>query len=61
MNSVVYLILSAKVVKRVREEQYGEHRGNNRAYALIVVKRCGYDSKCKQYVADLKILGSIGE
>lgn len=61
MNSVVCLIFSAKGVKEIRAERYGEHSGNNIAYALIAVKCCNYDSKCKQYVADLKILESIEE
>ena len=61
MNSEACLILSAKVVKWIRAEQYGEHRGNDISYALIAVKCCRYDGKCKQYVADLKILESIEE
>ena len=60
MNSAVYLILSAKEAKEIWK-RYGEHRGNNIVYGLIVVKCCRYDSKCKQYVADLEIIESIEE
>lgn len=61
MNSVVCLILSAKVIKSIQAERFGEHRENNITYALIVVMCCRYDNKCKQYVADLEILWRIEE